>query len=73
MLDAETNPFVDVTAAKMLEELADTLRRRDVALFVARDVGQVRDLLGHATDDAALKRVYTSVQAAVDAATAAGR
>jgi high affinity sulfate transporter 1 len=73
VLDAETIPFVDVTAAKMLQELAGDLRRRGVPLLVARDVGQVRDVLGRATDDPALRHVYPSVQAAVDTATAAGR
>ncbi len=68
----KTIPFVDVTAAKMLDELAGDLRRRGVALLVARDVGQVRDLLGHAAADPALQHVYPSVQAAVEAATAAG-
>ena len=70
VLDAETIPFVDVTAAKMLDELAGDLRRRGVRLLIARDVGQVRDVLGHAAADPSLQHVYPSVQAAVDAATA---
>ena len=57
---------------EMLDELADDLRRDGVRLLVARDVGQVRDVLGRAADDPALQRVYPSVQAAVEAATAAG-
>ena len=68
VLDAETIPFVDVTAARMVASLADDLRRRDIDLLIARDVGQVRDLLDREAPDPALHRVYPSVQAAVDAA-----
>ena len=70
VLDAETIPFVDVTAARMLAALADDLRRRDIELLIARDVGQVRDVLDREAPDPALRRVYPSVQAAVDAAKA---
>jgi hypothetical protein len=69
VLDMETIPFVDVTGARMLHGLADELRRRDVSLLVARDVGAVRDVLGREARDPAFSRVYPSVQAAVDAAT----
>ena len=68
VLDAETIPFVDVTAARMIAALADDLRRRDVDLLIARDIGQVRDLLDREAPDPALHRVYPTVQAAVDAA-----
>lgn len=46
VLDAETVPFVDASAVSMLRELAEHLRGRGVAFAVARDIGQVRDLLG---------------------------
>lgn len=72
VIDAETVPFVDVTAARMLAALDDELRRRHIELFIARDVGQVRDILRHTIDDAALTRVYPSVQAAVDEAAPKG-
>jgi hypothetical protein len=39
-----------------------------VRLLVARDVGQVRDVMRHVADDPALTHVYPTVQAAVDAA-----
>jgi SulP family sulfate permease len=52
----------------LLDTLAGDLRRRGVALLVARDVGQVRDVRGHESDDPALHHVYPTVQAAVDAA-----
>ncbi len=46
VIDAETVPFVDVTAVRMLLDLADDLHARGIALVVARSVGQVRDLVG---------------------------
>ena len=45
VLDAETSPSIDVTGAQMLAELANNLRSRGTRLLVARDVGQVRDVL----------------------------
>ncbi|MGE5234723.1 MAG: SulP family inorganic anion transporter, partial [Acidobacteriota bacterium] len=68
ILDAETVPFVDVSAVRMLDELADELEARGVRLLLARDVGQVRDVLGAAEARKELKRVYPTVRAAVDAA-----
>ena len=57
----------------MLAELAGDLRRRGVDLLIARDIGQVRDLLDREAPDPALQHVYPTVQAAVDAATARDR
>jgi SulP family sulfate permease len=65
VLDAETIAFIDVTAAQMLGEVADECERRDVAFAVARDVGEVRDVLRHQTG----LHTYPTVQAAVDALT----
>lgn len=65
ILDAETIPFVDVTAAEMLDRVSADLRRRGVTLVIARDVGMVRDVLGRVGADAALHDVYPSVRAAV--------
>ena len=45
VIDAETVPFVDVTAAEMLARLRDDLERDGIQLLVARDIGQVRDVL----------------------------
>lgn len=45
VLDAQTVPFVDVTAAAMLQHLRTDLDRDGVRLVIARDVGQVRDVL----------------------------
>ncbi len=68
VLDAETIPFVDVSAARMLADLAEELHRRDVGLLIARDIGQVRDVLRRVVEDPALTRVYPTIQSAVDAA-----
>ena len=50
VLDAETVPFIDVTAVRMLDELADDLAREGVRLVIAHDIGQVRDLLASEPD-----------------------
>jgi len=73
VIDAETVPFIDVTAARMIATLAEELRRRSVRLLIARDTGQVRDLLASAVDQPDLARAYTSVQEAVEAAQQLGR
>ena len=73
VLDAESVPFIDVSAVEMLEQLDRDLERDGVGLFLARDIGQVRDVMRHATDDPALARFYPTVQAAVDAAQKASR
>jgi high affinity sulfate transporter 1 len=65
VLDAETTPLIDVTAAHMLEQLDDELRTRGQRLLVARDVGAVRDVLRRtgAPDD--LLEVHRTVRDAV--------
>ncbi|MGH8951798.1 MAG: SulP family inorganic anion transporter [Acidimicrobiia bacterium] len=45
VVDAETIPFVDVTAVRMLTELAEELEREKVTLAIAHGIGQVRDLI----------------------------
>jgi anti-anti-sigma factor len=67
VIDAETIPFIDVTASRMLADLAEELRQQHVALVIARDVGQVRDVLHHVIDDPELERFYPTVRAAVEA------
>ena len=69
MLDAETIPFIDVTASRMLADLAEELQQRGTQLLIARDVGQVRDVLTHVVDSPALEHAYPTVAAAVDAVT----
>ena len=68
VLDAETIPFIDVTSSRMLAELTDELEHQGVRLLIARDIGQVRDVLRHVVDNPALAQVYPTIQAAVDAA-----
>jgi sulfate permease, SulP family len=66
VLDAETMPFVDVTAVRMLVELTDTLDTAGVRLAMAHDIGQVRDLMrGEPGSD--VIPVYPSVEAALQA------
>ena len=67
VLDAETVPDIDVTAAEMLSQLRGDLDRAGVRLLVARDIGQVRDVLRRAgaEDEAA---VFPSVEDAVSRA-----
>jgi SulP family sulfate permease len=69
VLDAESIPFIDVTASRMLADLTDELHDRDVRLLVAREIGQVRDVVSHVVATPALTNIYPSVQAAVDAVT----
>ncbi len=73
VLDAETMPFLDVTAVTMLDQAEKDLRRKGVRLLVARDIGPVRDILREAGADQALTYVYPSLQAAVEAGGARGQ
>ena len=45
ILDGETVAFVDVTAAQMLRGLRDQLESSGVGLYMAKDIGQVRDVI----------------------------
>lgn len=67
MLDAETIPFIDLAAAPMLADLADELQHRNIRLLIARDIGQVRDVMRHVVDNPALEHVYPTTQAGVRA------
>jgi anti-anti-sigma factor len=73
VLDAETVPFIDVSAAAMLATVRSDLRAEGVKFLVAHDIGQVRDaLLQTGTQEALGERhVYPSVRAAVAAARSA--
>lgn len=67
VLDAETVPSVDVTAATMLADLVRDLRQQGATLYLAHDLGQVRDVLRRAGIE--LPHVYPTVEQAVAAAT----
>jgi sulfate permease, SulP family len=68
VIDAQTVAFIDVSAVHVLNELAEELEARGVELLMARDIGQVRDVLGAAKATSELRRVYPTVRAAVHAA-----
>ncbi|MFE7860543.1 STAS domain-containing protein [Streptomyces sp. NPDC057403] len=68
VIDAETVPFVDVSAVRMLDSLAEELGDLGVRLLRARNVGRVRDVLRTAEARTELRRVYPTVRAAVEAA-----
>jgi high affinity sulfate transporter 1 len=72
ILDAETVPSIDVSAARMLGALAADLERDGIVLVVARDVGQVRDVLRRADGGPDAVRAFPTVQAAVEAASGTG-
>jgi MFS superfamily sulfate permease-like transporter len=69
VLDGETVPFIDVTAARMLETVAENLERDGIRLLLARDVGQVHDVLRREEADQPVAiHTYPTVEAAVTAA-----
>jgi high affinity sulfate transporter 1 len=65
VLDAAAIAFVDVTAVRMLDELADDLDREGQQLVIAHDLGQVGDLLG-ASPDSSLQ-VFPTIDEAIAA------
>ena len=65
VIDAETMPFIDVTAAQVLDRVARELRADGVRLVIARDIGQVRDVLDTAPGDSILDASYPTVDEAV--------
>ena len=67
VLDAETVPFIDVTAVEVLEQLAGDLSREGIRFALARDVGQVRDLAVDGVMGPTGLHSYPTVQAAIDA------
>ena len=70
VIDAETMPFIDVTAAQALDQLARQLRPDGVEVVIARNVGQVRDVIHAAPGDSILDSAYPTVDEAVEAVTA---
>jgi sulfate permease, SulP family len=67
VLDAETIPYVDVTAARMLMLLGTDLERQGVRLVMARDVGQVRDVLRRTEGERLPLSAYPTVREAIAA------
>ncbi|MGK9274006.1 SulP family inorganic anion transporter [Williamsia muralis] len=66
VLDAETSPFIDVSAVTMLVELHNALNRLGVHFRVARDIGQFRDVI-HAAAPGSSLRIYPTVADALEA------
>lgn len=66
VLDAMTSPSVDVTAVRMLTHLKEDLQSSGVTLVIARDVGQVRDLLEEPQESEDPVPSFSSVRMAVD-------
>lgn len=64
VLDGETTPFVDVTAASMLVLLSADLQRSGIALMFAHDIGQVRDVVV-TTEAARIAEFHPTVDEAV--------
>lgn len=65
ILDAETSPFIDITAATMLVGLADTLHRQGIELRIARDIGQFRDVIGRVVPEAFHHGAYPTIDTAI--------
>jgi high affinity sulfate transporter 1 len=66
VLDAESMPFIDVTAVEMLVRLGETLDDGGVSLVIAHDIGQVRDVIDRGEGNEPRVRVYPTVRAAVE-------
>ena len=67
VLDAETSPSVDVTAATMLLALRDTLASRRIRFAIARPIAQFGDALGSAEHGDVPVPIYPTVAAATAA------
>lgn len=68
VLDAQTAPFVDVTATQMLAQTAHDLDAQGIRLAVAHPIGQTRDILrAAATEHDTEIHVYPTIDEAVGA------
>ena len=65
VIDAETVPYIDVTAVEMLAGISEELGERGVGLAMARNVEQIQEVLKTAGAPPALRHLYTTVDAAV--------
>jgi SulP family sulfate permease len=68
VLDCQTMPYLDVTAARMLNRLAADLPNQGVRLLLAGEIGQVRDMLTAVGDHHAAPEYHRTVHEAVTAA-----
>ncbi|MFD4293791.1 SulP family inorganic anion transporter [Rhodococcus sp. NPDC058505] len=67
VIDAETSPYIDVSAAEMLVQLQAALRRDGIELRIAHDIGQVRDVLADVTRAGERLAVFGTVDEALSA------
>ncbi|MFB7718829.1 SulP family inorganic anion transporter [Nocardia sp. NPDC056100] len=65
VLDAETSPSIDVTAAAMLTALRDSLARRRIDFRIARSIGQFGDELGSTDSSTLISAVYPTIRSAI--------
>lgn len=72
VLDVETVPYIDVTGAFMFRALSEELREKGVRLLIARDVGQVEDMMRSTGLGMLLDDSFVSVEQAVEAARRVG-
>jgi high affinity sulfate transporter 1 len=68
VLDCETTPSIDVTAARMLNQLATDLSKRGARLVLAGEIGQVRDMLAAVGGRDGTPEYHRTVAEAVTAA-----
>jgi sulfate permease, SulP family len=64
VLDLESVPGIDMTAVEMLHQVRAELEAASITLYVTRDIGQVRKVLGRTEPD--VVGAFPSVQAAVE-------
>lgn len=67
VLDLETVPFIDLTGALMLQALSSELGRKGIRMAIARDVGQVEDLIRSTGMEDLLDNAFVSIRQAVSA------
>lgn len=67
VLDMEAAASVDVSAVRMIAELREDLRVRGSRLVLARDLGQVRELMRRELGEASVADVFPTVAGAVQA------
>ncbi|NKY51462.1 SulP family inorganic anion transporter [Nocardia vermiculata] len=65
VLDAETSPSIDVTAAAMLADLRRDLARRRIEFRIARSIGQFGDAFETAESGSGAPGLYPTVAAAI--------
>lgn len=70
VLDCQTTPSIDVTAACMLNQLTADLAKRRVRLLLAGEIGQVRDMVAAVSGHGQAPEYHRTVTEAVTAALA---